>query len=120
MARWLSFPNILVSWRSQCLLIVAIEGDLADLSETPLVEQCHRLLDRRAHLVGAGMVGREAEFFSFGDESRIADDLRQGLLQQIDTVRRRARRDHHQAAEAGDTGAPVDQARLRRSELRSL
>ena len=66
------------------------------------------------------MVGREAELFGFGNECRIADDLGQGLLQQVDALRRRARRDHHQAAEAGDTGAPVDQAGLRRRELRSL
>src|SRR5690349_10035564 len=101
MARWLSFPNIMVSWRSPGLLIVAIERDLADLGEARLVEHSHRFLDRRAHLIGAGMVGREAELFGFGDESRIADDLGQGLLQQVDALRRRARRNHHQAAEAG-------------------
>src|SRR5882757_8879019 len=108
MARWLSFPNILVSSRSPWSLIVAIERNLANLGEARLVEQGHGLLDGRADLVGAGMVGREAELFRLGDECRIADDLRQGLLQQIDALRRRARRDHHQTAEAGDTGAPVD------------
>src|SRR6187200_3178078 len=101
MARWLSFPNILVYWRSPDLLIVAIERDLMDLGEARLVEHGHGLLDRRAHLVGAGMIGREAELFGFGYEGRIADDLGQGFLQQVDTVRRRARRDQYQEAEAG-------------------
>src|SRR6185503_19768849 len=117
MARWLSFPNIMVSWRSPGLLIVAIERDLADLGEYRLVEHGHHLLDRGAHLVGTGVVGREAELFGFSDECRIANDLREGLLQQVDALRRGAGCDQHQTAEAGHTGAPVDQPRLRRREL---
>src|SRR5258708_22710349 len=98
MARWLSFPNIVVSSRSPGSLIVAIERNLANLGEARLVEQGHGLLDRRADFVGAGMVGREAELFRLRHECRIADDLPQGLLQQIDALPPRAPRSHHPAA----------------------
>src|SRR5262245_48872636 len=113
MARWLSFANIVLSWPPS-LVIIALERDLANLGESGLVEHSHRVLHGGAHLLGAGMAGREIELPRLGHESRIADDVGEGLLQQIDAVRRRARRHHHQTAEPSDAGAPVEQARLRR------
>jgi hypothetical protein len=70
----LSFPNIVLSWRCLALLIIALERNVAHLGEGRLVERAHRLLDRRADLVGAGVVGGETELADFGDESGIADD----------------------------------------------
>ena len=42
------------------------------------------------------------------------------MSEQIEAILRRARRNHYQPAEAGDAGAPVDQARLCRAKLRRL
>src|SRR6516225_11369408 len=113
MARWLSFPNIVLSARDTvALLIIALERNVAHLGEASLAERGHRVLDRRANLVRTGVIGRETELLDLGDESGIADDLCEGLPEQIEAILRRARRNHDQSAEAGNAGAPVDQARL--------
>src|SRR5262245_52135712 len=114
MARWLSFANIVLSCDPSSLVIIAIERDLANLGEPGLVEHGHRLLHRGAHLLGAGMAGREIELPRLGHEAWIADDVGEGLSQEIDALLRRAWRHHHQTAEPSDAGAPIEQTRLRR------
>ena len=84
------------------LLIIALERNVAHLGEACLVERGHRLLDRRANLVGTGVIGRKTELLDLGDESGVPDDLCKGLSQQIEPILRRARRNHHQSAQAGN------------------